>query len=327
MKIRALFGALITLTLCSGSFAQTPCYAENDGPTFSDTFSMGGPNLLVGIRFDAPTDLAVASIKVFTGEGTGTNTLGIWSHDAPNNQPGSDLGTGSWSMSSTNSWQGATLPGTINLTAGSTYWLVWGPTQAAQSSIQEDTFPGQVYRGSFDGGASWNGPFQFNSIHWKFRMYCGGGLGVEICSGDGSGTACPCGNSGGAGEGCANSTGVGASLSLGGSLSVGADDLTVSLDQGPSGVPAIVFTGTLQANGGAGAVFGDGLLCATGNIQRLNVEFLDGSGSGTWGPGLQVLGGWGAGSTRIVQGWYRDNAGPCSTGFNTTQAFEVSFLP
>ncbi len=171
-----------------------------------------------------------------------------------------------------------------------------------------------------------NGGFFYDEVHGVVEV--GGGVGTALCFGDGTGTACPCGNFGSTGEGCANSTGAGALLSSDGSASVGADDVTFTVTQGPSGVPGIVFTGTAQQNGGLGAIFGDGLLCAGGTIQRLDVVFLDGSGAGTWGPGLQPLGGWSAGDTRYVQGWYRNtNGSPCAGNFNTTQALEVVFEP
>ncbi len=156
------------------SFAQPlPCYAENDGANFNDLVSMGGPNLLLGIRFVAPVAISVTSIEVFTGEVPGANTVGIWSDDAALNQPLTDLSTGSFTAVAANSWQGASLPTPVSLAAGATYWMVWGPQNAAQASIELPmTIPGQVYRGSFNNGASWNGPWQFTSDHWKFRLIC-----------------------------------------------------------------------------------------------------------------------------------------------------------
>lgn len=147
------------------------------------------------------------------------------------------------------------------------------------------------------------------------------------CYGDGSASTCPCGNIGAAGEGCANSAGHGATLTPSGSNDVGLDDISFLVTQGPPGVPGILFTGTVQAGGGNGFVFGDGLLCATGSIQRLQVRFLDGSGSATWGPGLQPQGGWNPGDTRHVQAWYRDVTGPCNGGFNTSHAVTINFQP
>lgn len=152
-------------------------------------------------------------------------------------------------------------------------------------------------------------------------------LGTPYCAGDGTGIACACGNVGGAGEGCRNSSGSGALLTASGSASVGSDDLSLELTQGPSNVPGIVFLGTTQANGGAGALFGDGILCAGGAIQRLGVVFLDSNGAGTWGPGLAPMGGYVAGDTRHFQGWFRDLSGPCGQGFNTSHALSLTFQP
>lgn len=156
-----------TAALCG---AQAPCYAENDGPAFLDNISMGGPNLLLAIKFQVPQLVTARRAEIFTGEQTGTNTLGIWSHDAAANQPLADLGTGSWSMNATNSWQGTDLPSFVLLQPNVPYWLVWGPINASQAS-RHPSGSGvvtQAYRGSFNGGSSWNGPF---FAPWKLRIY------------------------------------------------------------------------------------------------------------------------------------------------------------
>ena len=151
---------------------------------------------------------------------------------------------------------------------------------------------------------------------------------VDLCFGDGTGTACPCGNAGDAGEGCANSAGEGALLSASGSTSVGADDIAFQMIQGPGPSPALLFVGAQQVNGCNGAVFGDGLRCAGGAIQRLDVRILDSAGSANWAAGLSVQGGWSAGDVRVFQTWYRDVSGsPCGGQFNTSQALAVTFQP
>jgi hypothetical protein len=100
---KSLLLSLIALTcFAAPAVAQTPCYAENDGNNFSDNVSLGGPNLTVGIKFVAPANFAVTRIEVFTGEATGINTIGIYSHDAGLNQPLAWLGNNTWSMSPTN---------------------------------------------------------------------------------------------------------------------------------------------------------------------------------------------------------------------------------
>jgi hypothetical protein len=158
--------------LCPLSVSQL-CYSENGGNTYNTNVSMGGP--LVAIRFTSPANLPVAAVEIFTGEAMGTNSIAIWSHDATGNQPLSNLGTGTWTMSSTNSWQGASLLGTVPIFAGVTYWVVWGPAGGAQASVDP---PGptaivQQYRASFNGGLTWTGPFSFPDRPWKFRFTCG----------------------------------------------------------------------------------------------------------------------------------------------------------
>lgn len=175
---RLALACSIALSLLGAHAGAQPCHAENDTPNFNDAVSMGGPNLLLAIRFTAPANLAVQAMEVFTGEGSGTNTIGIWSHNASANRPLASLSTGSWNMSATNSWQGASLPATVNLTGGTTYWVVWGCVNGSQAAVDVPTTTvGQVYRGSFDGGANWSGPFQSNDSHWKFRLIC------DQCSG------------------------------------------------------------------------------------------------------------------------------------------------
>lgn len=147
-----------------------------------------------------------------------------------------------------------------------------------------------------------------------------------LCYGDGSGAVCPCGNLGAAGEGCRNSTGSGALMVHSGVPSVGTDTLVFSGSQLPATAPGLYFQGDLLGGGGAGTPFGDGLLCASGNIQRLGVVFSAGGQSaypGAGDPLISVKGAVSAGELRFYQLWYRDLTGPCSGGFNTSNALEV----
>lgn len=163
----------VLLALAAPLSAQNlPCFAAGNTATFEDLISMGGPNLLVGIQDSTGnTPLTIHAIDVFTGERAGPSTLGLWSHDAANNQPLMDLGTGSFTISSANGWQGCNLPAPITLPANTTFWLVWGPQNGCQGSIEaRNSSTGQPYRGSFDGGQSWNGPFV--AYDWKFRLWC-----------------------------------------------------------------------------------------------------------------------------------------------------------
>lgn len=152
-----------------------------------------------------------------------------------------------------------------------------------------------------------------------------GGTGTAYCFGDGSGTACPCGNNGEPGRGCGNGTnGNGAILEASGSTLVANGDLTLNGHDLPPGVPGLFFQGSAQVNGGLGNMFGDGLLCAGGGIQRLQVATADGFGDLSSSVNIVLAGSVSAGSTLNYQLWYRDAAGtPCGTGFNTTNAIEI----
>lgn len=144
---------------------------------------------------------------------------------------------------------------------------------------------------------------------------------------DGALGNCPCGNLGMADTGCANSSGLGARILVSGSNSIGTDDMLFVGDQLPAQKPAILFSGLNPANGGAGLLFGDGLLCTTGGIQRYGIDFSDANGGVSWGPGF-LAGQFSPGDVRNFQVWFRDpSSGPCGTGFNTSNAAGLTFAP
>ncbi|MEO6597621.1 MAG: hypothetical protein ABIP94_22990 [Planctomycetota bacterium] len=146
-------------------------HANFDTFVYDNGQSMGGPNLLLAIKTQVPTSFLATRVEVFTGERTGLNTIALWSHDVANNRPLAPLGSGSWQMGVTNSWQGAPLLTPIALTAGQDIWVVWGSQNSSQASVQGNGAGAQPYRGSFDSGATWNGPFQ--GLQWKFRIWSG----------------------------------------------------------------------------------------------------------------------------------------------------------
>lgn len=150
---------------------------------------------------------------------------------------------------------------------------------------------------------------------------------TSYCFGDGSGTLCPCANTGAAGAGCANSATSGGLLVAEGTASALADDLAFSASDLPAGKPSLLFFGTQQAGAGAGVLLGDGLLCAGGAIQRLDVRTSSPAGTVAWGPGLVATYGFAADDRRDFQVWYRDPAGPCNLGNNLTNGVEVIFGP
>jgi len=147
----------------------------------------------------------------------------------------------------------------------------------------------------------------------------GGSLGTLDCFGLG----CPCGNDDG-GAGCANSTGAGAQIAATGTASAAADNLGLTGAGLPAGKPSLLFSGPTAI---APSLFGDGLRCVGGQLVRHGVVVSDAGGGGAWGPGLAATNGWTAGTLRRFQVWYRDNAGPCGNGFNTSPALELTYLP
>jgi hypothetical protein len=146
----------------------------------------------------------------------------------------------------------------------------------------------------------------------------------------GTAALCPCGNAGAPGNGCANSNfGIGSNLTATGSASVTADTVVITCTNMPNGF-SLMFQGTAQAS----AVFGDGLRCVAGVVQRFPVRpnvansnfypnplFLD--------PPLSVMGGIpAAGGTRFYQSWYRDALPFCTPNtFNLSNAVTIVWTP
>jgi hypothetical protein len=153
---------------------------------------------------------------------------------------------------------------------------------------------------------------------------------TAFCFGDGTGTACPCGNSGGLGQGCANSLGFGALLAGIGVASISADTFVIAGSQMPDG-PVLYFQGTSRQNGGAGAVFGDGLRCAGGTITRLGTTNNQFGASAYPEPGdplISVRGGNAVGDVRTYQAWYRNAATFCTPDtFNLTPGVQTTWQP
>jgi len=147
----------------------------------------------------------------------------------------------------------------------------------------------------------------------------------EFCRG----TDCPCGNASNSG-GCANSTGSGAAFFGGGVASISHELLFFSVGPMPAGVAATLVQGSALLGGGSGVSFGDGKRCAGGTIVRLLTR---NTGNGGFtvpeqgGPGLAALGHLQTPGERTYQVFYRDAAGPCGTGWNSSTAVRLDWGP
>ena len=95
--------------------------------------------------------------------------------------------------------------------------------------------------------------------------------------------------------------------------------------------PGLFFEGTGTVGGGNGMAFGDGLRCAGGSISRIGLRTANASGEIHWGPSfgnplVSTRTGAVPGDGRTYQLWYRDpSGGPCSSGFNLTNAVRVNW--
>ncbi len=153
------------------------------------------------------------------------------------------------------------------------------------------------------------------------------GPGSSFCFGDDSQAACPCGNIGGEGEGCANGLGNGALLTGSGSASLSDDDLVLTTSQLTPG-SGLYFQGNNAVNGGDGNPFGAGPRCAGGSVRRIEVTFANTGNDLTTSTSVSIAtqGDVSVGQTRHYQYWYRDSLGsPCSSGFNLSNAYEVTW--
>jgi hypothetical protein len=152
---------------------------------------------------------------------------------------------------------------------------------------------------------------------------------TPLCFGDGSGTSCPCAGAGAPDSGCPNSTSLaGARLSASGNPSVTADTVVLSAS-GMSGARALYFQAAQLQAGGAGQLFGDGLLCASGATVRL-ATVTDASGASSYpapgGVAISVRGGVLPGQMRFYQVQYRDLASFCTAAqYNFTNAIQVTW--
>jgi len=206
-----------------------------------------------------------------------------------------------------------------------------------------DGLVGEVYAFTvFDSGAQGvpdlvvGGGFSVKDEEYENRLAVWHGCkgpGTLLCFGDGSATACPCANSGEPRHGCANSSvAEGALLSSSGSTNP--DSVVLHA----SGEPRTAFTIFLQGDAALATAhaFGDGLLCAGGNVLRLYARHatnglidVPGAGDASISARSAALGDpLGSGSVRYYQGYYRDPSAsfcppPNGGGFNASNAVRV----
>jgi hypothetical protein len=94
---------------------------------------------------------------------------------------------------------------------------------------------------------------------------------------------------------------------------------------------ALYFQGTARTNGGAGAIFGDGLRCAGGAVVRLGTK-INAGGTSSYPSGADVhigiKGANSAGGVRDYQVWYRNAASYCTPStFNLSNGLETTWTP
>jgi hypothetical protein len=160
-----------------------------------------------------------------------------------------------------------------------------------------------------------------------------GDAGIAMCFGDGTGAMCKHRHQGDLGRGCENSLRTGgARLVADGMPRVSEDSVTFHVDGLPISTTVMYFQGTKAALGGFGYPFGDGIMCVSGSIRRLEVKRGNNGFSaypGPFDPSISVVGNVSVRDPiRYYQVMYRD-AGwmGTHTTFNLTNAWMVHWIP
>ncbi len=175
---------------------------------------------------------------------------------------------------------------------------------------------------------------------WLIRGDCLAKGAIDpFCFGDGTGLPCPCGNTGATGNGCGNSAhSTGANMAASGTASLAADSVVLSITDHRPSTLAVLFQGTPQA---VTLMYGDGIRCIGGSLKRpfkmapANAATLTIPSASSTPPSPATLSSQSAakgdplsaGSVRGYQLVYRDNGGPCGTGFNATNGIRVVWAP
>ncbi len=163
--------------------------------------------------------------------------------------------------------------------------------------------------------------------------------GTAYCFGTtAQGNPCPCSNDNDGtdplGAGCAHDdSSAGARLYATGEPSVTNDTLRLKVLRGPISDSVLFFQATGNTDG-AGLFLGDGVRCAGGGLLRLKVTTSDATGFARMYPMTVTARSAGlghpisAGDTLYYQAWLRDASGsPCGTESNTSNGYEITWLP
>jgi hypothetical protein len=149
--------------------------------------------------------------------------------------------------------------------------------------------------------------------------------GTPFCFGT---SGCPCGNNSNPAQnaGCKNSSGLGGELVGTGHTAVAADGFVLNASH-LTGSLAVFF----QGNALVSLTYGDGHRCMGGSLKRIgkknpsggNASYPQGADPAISVKGLVPPGG----GVRYYQVVYRNNGGPCGSGFNVTNGVSVVWQP
>ncbi|MCB9910709.1 MAG: hypothetical protein H6829_10645 [Planctomycetes bacterium] len=226
------------------------------------------------------------------------------------------------------------------LTGGSGAAYLFEPIQGSWYETRSPDFAG-TQPGDFVGvsvalGSGWGlvGAMRDASLGWSAgavqRLDPSGFEAPDAVSFCGCSQGPPCGGTGDP-HGCPNGLGHGAVMGIEGSVSIGQDDLVLTM----SGMAPGQFGFFWMGDGASEVALYNGYLCVSAGsigIFRWSVSIAGSDGVLRTGPGLVAAsqglpGALLAGSSWSFQGIYRDPGGACGTGINLSDAIWVTWKP
>lgn len=192
--------SLFAFVLAVSAVAQTPpCIGLNDASTTASTavsfVSTNGSSNRRAWRYTPTSTVTVAAGTLYTNTLATAATsfhmsLEIWSDDPATSKPLQRLVGTTWSLKNPvigQRWQGGNFDNTVDMIAGTTYWLCWiepGGSTVAQQSTATATFTTNAATSSTAAGSTWTVSTSLSAP--KVRLYCNKLEGVTLLNiGDG----------------------------------------------------------------------------------------------------------------------------------------------
>jgi len=176
-----LVTALILLPAAPAA-GQVLIDALNDQPAGYNNGSMSG--VIFAVQHQLPKPGIISAVEFWCGHSkSATGSVYIYAHDSVGNQPGQELGKGSFTAPAAKAWAGAVLNKVVPMIQpNQVFWVGFklstgGTITAAGRGTSTPTY----FVNST--GSSWRGPY--SGWLWMFRLYGPGGSGKYTTFGQG----------------------------------------------------------------------------------------------------------------------------------------------